>query len=602
MRILHLLSQTELTGSEAYAQTLTKDQTQRGHEIFVVSDNLHLEFPGTYKKLPIATSSFFRRLINIWQLRRYLVENKIEVVHCHSRAACRHLAWARTGLRVAMVTTLHGFQHRSFSKRLFNIYGDTVLAVCERIQEQLTGEFRVNPVSVQVLRNPIKLHWKNADPQRKTVALLGRASGPKGRRLMELFRSEIPAWLEINKELQVFAGLSGLGASDRTALLKSIAPAHHGRVQISGEHLDLNSVFDRSFAVVASGRIAIEAFARGCEVLALGESSFEGRLSEENLASCLGNNFGDVGPERVLDPASVTHHLRNILRSPMTVHSREKLQKAFEKEFSHEAICNRIEEIYRGARLLRVSPGLPILMYHKVPDQDVPSKHKIFVSRDNFEKHLMFFQSMGFQTLTFDDLKDFWFEKRPLEDFPARPLMLTFDDGYRDNLRNALPLLEQYKMKATLFVLADHTIIENTWDEKEPGVPADLITLDEKKQLPRTICGIGSHGLEHLHLPKLTDSEVLHQMTESKRRLEADLDRPACAFAYPFGDVDARLPKLAHQSGYDFAVNTDRGALRWTDDRHSMFRVNIFPHESWFSLWRKTSSWYRRSYFRKRGQ
>ena len=396
--------------------------------------------------------------------------------------------------------------------------------------------------------------------------------------------------------------LSGLTPFEKAELQKLVPSGQQERVTITGDFLDLKTVFETSFCVVASGRIAVEAFTAGCEVIALGEASLEGRLSSETLAFGLASNFGDVGPEKFLDPSAVTHFLRNILRAPLTKLEREKVRLVLEQEFSKLKICEAIEETYRSARLLRVAPALPILMYHKVPDQEIPSKHKIYVSRDNFEKHLLFFQSQGFTTLTFDDLRDFWFEKRPLTDFPAKPLVLTFDDGYIDNLTNAAPLLEKYGMKATLFLLADHSIVQNTWDETEPGVDAKLIDLEQKKNLSPAVYGIGSHGLEHVDLRKLTDEDILKQMVESKRRLEQDLGRSIVAFAYPFGHIDNRLPRLASLAGYDFAVNTDRGALRWVDDRHSLFRVNIFPHESWFSLWRKTSSWYRRSYFKKRGQ
>lgn len=602
MKILHLLSQTELTGSEAYAQTLCLEQAKAGHQIFVISDHLHLPFPGLYLPLKISTASFLERMRNILELRKFLRDNDIDVVHCHSRAACRHMAWARYKLRTAMVTTLHGYQHASFSKRLFNIYGDTVLAVCEKIREQLTGAFRMDPHSVRVLRNAMDLRWRDPRPESKTLALIGRASGPKGARLKELFQEQLAGWLSSQPDLHVVAALSGLTPFEKAELQKAVPAKDSARVTITGDFIDLNTVFEQAFCVVASGRIALEAFAAGCEVVALGESSLEGRVSPETLAFCLASNFGDVGPEKILDPAAVTHHIRNIRRSPLTRTEREQVRTVIDREFSKPRICHEIEETYRSARLLRAAPTLPILMYHKVPNEDVPSKHKIYVSRDNFEKHLLFFQSQGFTSLTFDDLSDFWFERRPLSEFPEKPLMITFDDGYRDNLQNAAPLLEKYGMKATLFLLADHSIIENNWDEKEAGVDATLITLEEKKELPATIYAIGSHGLQHLDLRELSNEQILDQMRTSKQRLEQDLSRPIRAFAYPFGHVDARLPQLAREAGYDFAVNTDRGALRWVDDRHSMFRVNMFPHESWFSLWRKTAPWYRRRYFRTRGQ
>lgn len=603
MRILHLLSQTELTGSEVYAETLARDQHGKGHSIRVISDRLHRPFPGTHALLAVSTGSFWRRMLNIWKLIREIREHRIELIHCHSRAACRHAYWATRFTGTPMVTTLHGYQHASFSKRLFDIYGDTVITVCERIRDQLREKFAMDPTRIKTLRNPLELAWnENPVPDRPSIALIGRSTGPKGRRLRQVFRENAKEWLELDPQYRLELILPGLAADEAQALRSGVPPALQNRVSVVTSHQDLTEVFNRAQVVVASGRIAVEALAAGCEVIALGEARLEGRVSEENLPAQLVSNFGDVGPEEILDPQAVTHELRRLRRDPLTRSRRERLRELISAEFSQSRICDQIEEIYRATRMWKKAPGLPVLMYHKIPDRPLRSKHRIFVTKENFEKHLLFFQARGFETLTFDDLADFWWEKRPLDQFPPRPLLLTFDDGYRDNLVNALPLLAQYKMKATLFLLADHRIDRNTWDAEEGVEPAPLMTLDEKKALPPEVFAIGSHGLQHLDLRTLSEDEVSRQMTESKEKLEKDLGRPIQAFAYPFGWVDSRLPELARRAGYLFAVNTDRGALRWVDDRFSVFRVNIFPEESWFSLWRKTSRWYRRRYFRKRGK
>ena len=603
MRILHLLSQTELTGSEAYAATLAQDQAQKGHEVFVISDGFHLEFPGTKTPLQISTGSFWQRIQNIQKLIKYLREHQIDVIHCHSRAACRHAYWASLFTQTPIVTTLHGFQHVSFSKKLWNIYGDTVIAVCERLQAQLCNEFSMNPSSIKVLRNPMNLHWENTEnTQRKTIALVGRASGPKGERLMQVFREQGEALLNLDPEVRISLVLSGLSARDRGHLLGSLPEKLKPRVSIISEHIDLNTIFHSARLVVAAGRIAVEAFAQGCEVIALGEAKLEGRVSEENLAFQLANNFGDVGRTEVLDTQAVEHEIRKAFRDPLSSRQREKIKEVLQFEFSKTRICDEVEEIYRATRLWKKAPGLPVLMYHQIPLQETGSQHRIFVTKENFEKHLWFFTRMGFQTLSFQDLSDFWFERRPLSEFPEKPLVLTFDDGYRDNFENALPLLQKYKLKTNLFILGDASITKNTWDH-EPGVEsAPLMTLDQKKKLPKENYAIESHGWNHLDLRSLSDEQVLEQMTLSKFQLEKDLNHKITAFAYPFGLIDSRLPGLAKKAGYDFAVNTDRGALRWVDDRFSMFRVNIFPEENFFSLWKKTSRGYRARYFKKRKQ
>src|SRR5690606_15080536 len=104
------------------------------------------------------------------------------------------------------------------------------------------------------------------------------------------------------------------------------------------------------------------------------------------------------------------------------------------------------------------------LMYHKVPDINIESRHRIFVNKDNFEKHLQFYKSQGFTTLHFSELAEYWSLKRDPSTFPKKPLILTFDDGYIDNLKNAGPLLQKYGFKAVIYLLADNEVRYNYWD------------------------------------------------------------------------------------------------------------------------------------------
>src|SRR5262249_26046666 len=146
----------------------------------------------------------------------------------------------------------------------------------------------------------------------------------------------------------------------------------------------------------------------------------------------------------------------------------------------------------------------------------------------------------------------------------------------RNNLEYALPLLQKSEQKAEIFLLADHDLSTNTWDPDEGDGSSGLMTLPEKKSLPLHIYGIGSHGLSHQHYPELPETEVQRELSLSKQILERDLHTAVKAFAYPFGSIDRRLPRLAQDAGYDFAVNTDQGPVYWFTERFSLFRANVF--------------------------
>lgn len=594
-KILHILSQTELTGSEVYAHVLATRQAEQGHEVHALSDDFHLAFPGKTWKGPVSSKQGLERFRLILKLRRYIREHAIDVIHCHSRAACRVGFWARTR-NAAMVSTLHGEQHFSWSKRLHDIYGDTVIAVADAVRDQLTRELGMAPEKVKVVRNP--LGWKLALTPRvvgaaPSVFIAGRNSGPKGARLLELIEKEVPGWFEAFPGIKVRVLLGGADVAPLRARIPKVEWLEHGT--------GLQKFYDAADIVIGGGRIALEGLSRGCEAIAFGEKSVVGWVDRDNWSTAVATNFGDMGAGRRFDPAEITAELRKILAPPMSEArgTRSLTEKNF-AEYDTDRVVARTEEIYAGARLARVCPALPILMYHKVVDTPLNSKHRIFVTRETFARHLRLFRWRGFHALTFKELADFWTGRRPLAEFPRRPLVLTFDDGYENNFRLAGPLLKNAGMAATIFLLADKTIRENTWDGPEGG--EKLLTPEERGRVRDFGFAVESHGIDHRRLTECEPAEALEQMRASKTALEKETGAPITCFAYPFGDIDPRLPELAREAGYLFAVNTDRGGLRWFDEPRSLFRVNVFPEDGIFDIWRKTLPWYRRRYFRKRGQ
>lgn len=600
MRILHALSQTELTGSEAYAFDLVTHQQAAGHRTFTLSDRFHLNFPGEKTSLELSTDSFWTRMQNIRRIRKLLIEEKIDVIHAHSRGACRHVYWAAWSLKIPILTTIHGYQHSSLSKRLFNIYGDYVLAVCEKIRDQMIRDLRTKPYAIEVLRNPIAdVSVKSTTLDHPTpgrILLAGRASGPKGRRLRQIFEHWAKNRAQFPKETSVHLILSGLDAKERERL-KSRFP----EAQVDGHLPSLQNAIGQATIVVASGRIALEALAQGRRVYALGEASQPGFLSARTSSAILSSNFGDVGPEETLNLESITDDVVKELQKS-TLHDQDELAKSVLDLFKADQILDRILDLYRGLRLFKRARWIPILMYHKVVTQEPKTPHRTFVTVETFKKHLAFFSRRRFTSLHFKDLADFWFERRPLSEFPRKPLIITFDDGYRNNLERAAPLLVQHGHKAEIFLLADPEIQRNTWDPDEGDESSALMSLEEKLKLPRPTYAVGSHGLTHRSFPSLPDDEVLRELIESKAKLESDFGKSVVAIAYPFGAIDSRLPELTRRAGYDFAVNTDQGPVYWFTEPRSLFRANIFPEDGVFALWKKTAPWYREYYFKKRGR
>ena len=123
MNIIHLLSQNHLTGAEVYAVTLAQKQMQQHHQVYQVSNGFFYESPAPQFKLEVETRSQLTFFKNVLWLRNFIKKNNIQVVHSHSRAAAKLAFYATLFSRTAHVSTVHGIQHSSFSKKLLNIVG-----------------------------------------------------------------------------------------------------------------------------------------------------------------------------------------------------------------------------------------------------------------------------------------------------------------------------------------------------------------------------------------------------------------------------------------------------------------------------------------------
>jgi peptidoglycan/xylan/chitin deacetylase (PgdA/CDA1 family) len=238
-------------------------------------------------------------------------------------------------------------------------------------------------------------------------------------------------------------------------------------------------------------------------------------------------------------------------------------------------------------------------MYHKVPDQELNTRHKTYVTQKNFEKHLRFFKKRGFSTLTFHDLYLYRTGQKDFKDFPKKPLILTFDDGYLDNIKNVRPLLQQYGFKAQIFLLADRSINTSFWDKPDDHPIASHM---ERSAWMCQQFEIGSHGLNHKKMTEMNWDEKIWQLKESKKLLENEFGVTVRSFAFPFGLSNHECALACQEAGYDYGLNTDTGGLTLEENPYHIFRVNMFPDETLWSLWKKTSSWYRKYYFFKRNQ
>lgn len=610
MRILHVLSAEFFAGSAAYAVQLAEAHRAQGHAVWLASDSDQLPTGAPQVKAPISNRRYGQRLRNARRIRQLVQAERIDVVHAHSRAASWVSYFALRGLKIPLVSTVHGRQHLHASTALFDIYGDKAIAICDNLKAHLVEEVRMDPAKIVAVPNGVAFGQEVASeasgPPR--LAFIGRFNGGKGERAAALLQHVFPPLLaEISAlRLALIGGeMEQLPAAGKAALAQ--LQARFGeRVEVVGFTNDVAGWLARTTLTIGAGRVAIEALGAGRPLLALGEASYEGLVNEASFAAAAASNFGDIAAR--LSPADVDFgavlaDARAFLAGPWAVPA--ALRQQVRTHYDLARVAGQVLAVYQSARMKKAVPDfMPVLMYHKIPDAPIATKHQTFVTKDNFAQHLAYLNSRNFTPITFVDYLQFARGERPLSEFPARPIVLTFDDGYLDNYTNLLPLMRRYGYRGVLYLLGDFGVRYNQWDlAADPTEPrADLMDAAQKHEFVAAGWEIGAHTLSHPRLTTLPLPVAAAEIQRSKTNLETVLKTEIVSFAYPYGALDNAVKQAVRAAGFAFGVATDTGGLHLEDDRMQVFRINMFPHETTGSLFKKTSTWYRRYYRWKRGK
>jgi peptidoglycan/xylan/chitin deacetylase (PgdA/CDA1 family) len=203
----------------------------------------------------------------------------------------------------------------------------------------------------------------------------------------------------------------------------------------------------------------------------------------------------------------------------------------------------------------------PIFMFHAVDHHN----DVLGVSSSVFETLMQNLNTHNYQAQTLSNL----YEAMKLSDNPANTCALTFDDGYASVYENALPLMEKYQHKATLFL----TVGTNGNLMQMSG--RQMLNWEQIRELHRMGYEIGAHTLTHPDLRQLSDTQRVKEIIEPKQIIEDKLGDRVTTFAYPFGYYDKQSADLVAEH-YDYAVATQLRYAKATDVPHLLPRIETY--------------------------
>ncbi len=219
-----------------------------------------------------------------------------------------------------------------------------------------------------------------------------------------------------------------------------------------------------------------------------------------------------------------------------------------------------------------MSQMIPILMYHQVglPAPRGTPYRGLTVHPTAFRRQMLWLRRFGYRGLSMRDLMPYIRGERH-----GKVIGITFDDGYRNVLENALPVLREADFTATNYFVARQMDGGNVWDY-EKGIPhSPLMSREEILQWASAGQEVGSHTLDHPFLPDLSPELANYQIHQSKIELEQSLNVEVSAFCYPYGGQSDAVREMVKKSGYANATTTAGGLVRPTDDVFALPRVTV---------------------------
>lgn len=220
----------------------------------------------------------------------------------------------------------------------------------------------------------------------------------------------------------------------------------------------------------------------------------------------------------------------------------------------------------------------PVLLFHRVTD-DIP-EDGITVSTSRFRAMIRNLRQ-HYRPISLSQLLGY-LERKQI--WPARTVVVTFDDGYRDNYEHAASILAEHAVPATFFVAVDAIGSECVmpWDEHLRGrVP--WMDWSQVRELHAQGFEIGSHTLIHPDLGQLRGPRAWEEISESKTRLEDTLGAAVSLFAYPFGgtrNICEENRELVRQAAYRCCCSAYGGFVTLVSD---LFNLQRIPVSNWFS-------------------
>lgn len=215
---------------------------------------------------------------------------------------------------------------------------------------------------------------------------------------------------------------------------------------------------------------------------------------------------------------------------------------------------------------------VPILLYHSIAESATPDYQSWCVHPDTFDAHLQVVGDLGFTPMTVSEFID----ARVAGVLPARPCLITFDDGRADFTQFAMPALRRHSMSATVYVVASHIDGTSAWLSMAGEDTQPMMGWSDLRSLGNAGIEVGAHSMSHVELDVVPPSRRRREIAHSRSMLREGLDTEVRSFAYPYGYHSAQVVAEVRAAGFESACAVKDRWSHSDEDHYALSRMFVW--------------------------
>lgn len=216
-------------------------------------------------------------------------------------------------------------------------------------------------------------------------------------------------------------------------------------------------------------------------------------------------------------------------------------------------------------------------MYHIIAEPKSAEEARFACSPILLRKHMKFLKKNNYNVVNLDKITYHIENNIP---FPEKTVIITLDDGFKNNYDNAFPIFQEFNIPAIIFLVSGLMEKTNIWMHNNGFPKRSMLSWENIKEMNKHGISFGAHTASHVKLPELTGEKVMEELAESKKHIEDQLGESTKHFAYPYGLVDDIVRDITISAGFQTACSTRSGFNHLDVDTYMLRRLEVYGTDS----------------------